>query len=313
MATSQNGWPAFTGWGQAGSTSNPAVPGTDIKIQGGLRSGDVAEVLLHFAAWFHANIETLRAGWCWGIDIRSIRGSSTTSNHQSGTAMDLNAPNHPLGSVGTFSSAQAAKIRAKLREYDGVIRWGGDYSGRKDEMHFEINVSSAAVAAVARRLSGSPAPATPSPKPSAPSTDRITTNTYRIQSGDTLGSIAKRSGTTVKQLAGWNGIPNPDDIPVGKLIRLQKEPVKAEPKTPGFPAGVQYFGPGGTTKSTSLKVWQAQYNRRGWVSAKDHLKVDGIYGPATARAAIVLQGRAGIARDQLIGPATWAAVWKEGI
>lgn len=168
MSSSQNGWPAFSGWGQDGSAT-AVVPGTSVKIQGGLRAGDVSTVLLDFAAWFHRNIEALDQRACWGIDIRTIRGSSATSNHQSGTAMDLNANRHPLGSQpgDNYSSSQIAAIRAKLRTYDGVIRWGGDYSGRKDPMHFEINASTSAVAAVARRIgTGTPAPTTPT----APST-----------------------------------------------------------------------------------------------------------------------------------------------
>lgn len=120
-----------------------------------LRRGDPGYLLAHFADWFDAHVEDIDAGQPddWGYAERPIRGSTTTlSNHASGTALDLNATRHPLGKRGTFTAAQAAAIRDQLRTYDGCIRWGGDYSGRPDEMHFEINRPAADVAAVARRL-----------------------------------------------------------------------------------------------------------------------------------------------------------------
>src|SRR5690606_34980535 len=43
-------------------------------------------------------------------------------------------------------------LRRILDDLGGVVRWGGDYSGRKDEMHFEINANAARVAQVARSL-----------------------------------------------------------------------------------------------------------------------------------------------------------------
>jgi hypothetical protein len=63
------------------------------------------------------------------------------SNHASGTAIDINATQWALGSDPHvyLTDAEIAKIRAKLLEYRGCIRWGGDYVGRLDPMHFEID------------------------------------------------------------------------------------------------------------------------------------------------------------------------------
>ncbi|MGB4795635.1 MAG: LysM peptidoglycan-binding domain-containing protein [Candidatus Saccharimonadales bacterium] len=44
--------------------------------------------------------------------------------------------------------------------------------------------------------------------------------TYTIQSGDTLGAIAKRYGTTVEVLADLNGITDPNRIYAGKTLKL---------------------------------------------------------------------------------------------
>lgn len=46
---------------------------------------------------------------------------------------------------------------------------------------------------------------------------------YRIRSGDTLSSIARRSGVTVQNLQRWNGIRNPNHIAVGQTLYLSED------------------------------------------------------------------------------------------
>lgn len=53
-----------------------------------------------------------------------------------------------------------------------------------------------------------------------PSNGQVTARYYTIQSGDTLGEIAARYGTTVNALMGLNGITNPDVIYAGQTIRV---------------------------------------------------------------------------------------------
>lgn len=151
MTTSQNGWAA---------SSNPKSIGVvsmhvgSVTFPQGVKSGDVLTVLQYVATQFNATVEKLRAGWCWGYDYKPIEGSTTISNHASGTAIDLNAPEHPMGSSGTFGTKAKAAIRKIINDCDDVVRWGGDYTGRKDEMHFEIIGNAAAVAKLAAKLSG---------------------------------------------------------------------------------------------------------------------------------------------------------------
>jgi peptidoglycan hydrolase-like protein with peptidoglycan-binding domain len=152
MAYSQNGYKAndrsLIATYRAGKAS--------VKIS--MRKGDVSSVLLHFINWFDKNIQPIRQKDTGGYVERTIIGSKTISNHASGTAVDLRWNDHPLGKSGTFTDAQEKKIQTQLKFYDGVLRWGGNYSGRKDEMHFEINKNLAAVSAVARKIKGTPAP-----------------------------------------------------------------------------------------------------------------------------------------------------------
>jgi hypothetical protein len=150
MPTSQNGWPASGDRAAIGVTNAFTVAG--VTFPGGVKAGDVAAVLGYVAGEFHRRVEQLVDGWCWGYAYRDVRGTTGLSNHASGTAIDVNAPNHPLGVRGTFTPTQAAEIRRIVAEVGGVVRWGGDYAGRVDEMHFEINANAAAVQAAAARM-----------------------------------------------------------------------------------------------------------------------------------------------------------------
>lgn len=142
--TSQNGWPVHL-------NQSKLVPLS--YVTGRVASGDVHAILAHFCAWFDKHVEPITKGHSWGYAYRAIRGqSSGYSNHASGTAIDLNAPKHPLGSSGTFTAAQAAAIRKQLERYDGALRWGGDYNGRKDEMHVEINCNAAKLRQVVKAM-----------------------------------------------------------------------------------------------------------------------------------------------------------------
>lgn len=140
---SQNGWEVAT----RRTIRTYTVPGTDQLLP--LREGDAATVLLYVAARFHREVEPLRTGWSWGYAVRNIRGSARSiSNHASGTAIDLNAPAHPLGSAAsrTFTPAKIAAVRRIVRDCGGAVRWGGDYTGRADAMHFELVANEADVA-----------------------------------------------------------------------------------------------------------------------------------------------------------------------
>jgi hypothetical protein len=116
-----------------------AIPGTSLKIR---CAEAVAPLIVGFCKEFNELIEPLDGGQLddWGYCFRMVRGTTTKlSNHSSGTAIDLNATKHPLGKVGTFPAEKVPMIRALARKYG--LFWGGDYQNRKDEMHFEINLS----------------------------------------------------------------------------------------------------------------------------------------------------------------------------
>lgn len=154
MATSQNGWPVL----QSGSPflHKWIVPGTNRHFY--LRGGSAGFLLMHYVLFHHEEIENISGGvWDeWGYAYRPIRGqSSGYSNHASGTAIDVNATRYPLSTV-HMAAWRMVKIRARLLIYTGCIRWGGDYSGRKDQMHFEINRPLGACESRAKKLMDTP-------------------------------------------------------------------------------------------------------------------------------------------------------------
>jgi D-alanyl-D-alanine carboxypeptidase len=147
MAISQNGFTALA----------KAPPGTlDKWVTGRVAGGDIAIVFDYLCTRFNAEVEKINKAWSWGWAPRPIRGSTVTSNHASGTAIDLNAPVHQLGKVNTFSAKQQTRIRAILKDLivdgDTVIRWGGDYKSRKDDMHFEIDAPVARIKKLADKI-----------------------------------------------------------------------------------------------------------------------------------------------------------------
>jgi hypothetical protein len=76
----------------------------------------------------------LNSGECWGYANRAITGTNTPSNHSWGLAVDLNAPHNPQ-SYQLVTDMPGWMVDLWRRR---GFRWGGDYAGRKDPMHFEF-------------------------------------------------------------------------------------------------------------------------------------------------------------------------------
>ena len=148
MEISYNGWPASKDRSEIGIKSY-TVPGTTVKLA---CAEKVAPLLIGFAEEFHKLIEPIDGSADdWGYCYRMVRGSTDKlSNHSSGTALDLNASKHPLGKAGTFTEGKVPMLQGLCRKYG--LKWGGDYLNRKDEMHFEIALDAAKVAALITKL-----------------------------------------------------------------------------------------------------------------------------------------------------------------
>ncbi len=185
MASSYNGYPVSADRAAIG-VKTFQVPGRgDVLLP--VRA-DIAPLFLEMARWWNT-WETLMVPGCWGYAYRDVRGSTGWSCHASGTAIDLNAPRHPLGSIGTLGLHRDAVI-AKARSLG--LRSGAEFDGRKDEMHVEAAVPLDQALDIVRRLQS------PAGPPATPPTGRPT-----IQKGST--------GDAVKLVQRWLGLP-PDGI-----------------------------------------------------------------------------------------------------
>ncbi|KUM31562.1 hypothetical protein AQ436_00020 [Arthrobacter sp. EpRS66] len=160
MALTRLGWDVL----EPGSNRLTNLPW----ITGKVRSGDAYTILNELGQRFNAEVETIRKDWSWGYAKRPVRGASVASEHSAGTSVDFNAPAHGLGLSGTFSAVQVKAIRRILADLDGAVRWGGDYAGRKDEMHFELQGGVNKLAKVAAKINGGTIKPVGSVKPSKP-------------------------------------------------------------------------------------------------------------------------------------------------
>jgi hypothetical protein len=149
MPNSQNGWPVVP---RSAVDEEPLI--RNVRVPNGMLKGDVAFIFRWLAERYDKRVEPIVAGQCWGWFVKTIEGSSTISNHASGTAIDINAPQNPMGSGTTKRSMTTAQINEchKLEdESDDVLRWGGDF-GRNDPMHWEIVGSRAACRAFVAKV-----------------------------------------------------------------------------------------------------------------------------------------------------------------
>lgn len=317
MAESYNGWLASPNPQDFGGLDNRVVPGTEVKLAPGVRAGDVATVLFYVAAQLHARVEPAGEG-CWGYNFRKNRNANNLSCHGSATAFDWDAPKHPNGRKNTFTPAQVAEIRAILKEVDGVVAWGGDFTGTKDEMHWEICGTPAQVAKVAQRLNGTYPPPLPKPKPKprpkpapapvpAPAPDY-----HEVPLGGVVGLGARGAQVTRDQRdlleSGFSiGSGAPDGYAGPGTVAGIKSAQQACGITVDGEMGNQtrtalHSVPAWATHST-LKV-QQRLNAYG-----NHLLCDGKSGPKTAAAIKDFQGKHGLSADGLVGPMTWTALY----
>lgn len=97
-----------------------------------LRKGAPLTILGAWLYWYDRNVEEIGTpvwGWSNTNDVAS-------SNHLSGTAVDVNAPKYPWGAR-VMPQERIAKIREGLRLFEGTVFWGADWS-RADEMHYQM-------------------------------------------------------------------------------------------------------------------------------------------------------------------------------
>ncbi|MGQ3385303.1 peptidoglycan-binding protein [Glutamicibacter sp. TV12E] len=194
MAISRNGWDVYTSSSNDKLTNFPWVTGR-------VRNGDHYTVLNYLADRYNKEVEKINRSSSWGYAYRAVRGASVVSEHATGTAVDFNAPEHPLGvsASRTFNATEIKAIRKIVKDLNGSVRWGGEWS-RPDGMHFELIGGNALMKKTADRIKAGKKPkpifTIPKPKPKdAPKepSNKATDQDLKIQQRLKAMGLYKRS------------------------------------------------------------------------------------------------------------------------
>jgi hypothetical protein len=210
---SENGWRMCN----RDECSLPISPGMTFIDTAPIRKGPPLVILSAWLKYYDTQIaEIVSPVWGW-----SATNDVPSSNHLSGTALDINAPQWPWGER-RMPAALKEKIRRGLALFEGTVFWGADWS-RADEMHFQMALREGDPrnAAFAAKLSdgylGLLAPgAGPTPTPQEddemPSAKEIAKAVWEYavgkpdggkeQAGLLLGWVDQHTGDTLDQLAG---------------------------------------------------------------------------------------------------------------
>ena len=128
----RNGYPVL-------ATSEEAVPLAFI-------TGRVAPFALGifeaFCTRFATEVEPIDPAQSWGYARRQVGDTTTWSEHAAGTAIDLNATDHPQHQT-TYPEAKRVALLMLLADFPR-IEWGGTWPAASlDEMHFELRQEAA--------------------------------------------------------------------------------------------------------------------------------------------------------------------------
>ena len=127
MPETPNGYPVL-------GSSADAVP---LRFITGRVAPFAREIFEAFCARFAAEVEPIDRAQSWGYARRPVAGTGTWSEHAAGTAIDLNATDHPQYRT-TYTPAKRQRLLLLLADFPR-IEWGGLWpAARLDEMHFEI-------------------------------------------------------------------------------------------------------------------------------------------------------------------------------
>lgn len=133
---------AHSSWGSGWPNCNGAAIDSGFTVSGTRFPGGVRHELVDLVAMlvqecknrgYRFGTDDDASYGCWGYSCRAISGTNSPSNHSWGLAVDINAPWNPYTSP--LVTDMPAWMPDLWNEYG--FRWGGDYSGDKDAMHYE--------------------------------------------------------------------------------------------------------------------------------------------------------------------------------
>ena len=126
---SENGWRMVNRDGCVVAGPSMGLPFTSTAP---IRRGPASTILVAWLAWYHRNVEPLTSPvWGW-----SATNTVPNSNHLSGTAVDINAPQYPWGYY-RMPAATREKVERGISLFEGTVYWGRRWN-KPDEMHYQL-------------------------------------------------------------------------------------------------------------------------------------------------------------------------------
>ncbi len=260
-------------------------------------------------------------------NCRKITGGSGYSLHAYGIAVDYNWNTNPYGSklITDMPAAMVAAIKGiKTKKGLNVFRWGGDYRRNKDAMHYEVIIGPADLKA---GIDWSTVPADPPNLNLAsswpvlhkgdrgPSVEKLHESLAKagFKELDRLGTFGTKTDLAVRayqesrklDVDGWVGLGTwtalLNDMP--KLGKDDPSPVKLETRSsvPKDRPTVRYKDESGAVQELQRRLTELHLNPG---------PIDGIFGSKTRAAVKEFQRAHRLAVDGIVGPKTWAELYK---
>ena len=241
--------PSNKGWGPGWPVSRLAdqVP---FKFITGRVHKDIHDLMYLLCEETERRGYRIRPEWSWGYSSRPIGNTTRPSFHSWGLAIDINAPVNPMKNPLT---TDMPSWMPEMWESYG-FRWGGNYRGTPDAMHYEFMGTPADAREMtkkARKEFDAPVAAKPPPEPIGQGVlenmERLSLSNERSPSGSRDGwkrcqSLLAAAGFPPART--FNSKGEPDGIPgsgtraaLGQFQRRARTGFNSSPATPDFIVG----------------------------------------------------------------------------
>lgn len=239
-----------------------------------------------------------------GYCSRSIRGSTSPSNHSWGLAVDINWDKNPMVKGRLVTDMPAAMVAVWKSLGFG---WGGDYTSRKDAMHFEFVGTPAQAAALTAALGKTPVGVRELP----PGPDGVPRPVLRRGAKGPSVTLLQQSLNAHGSNIGTDGIFGGGTL--GAVVAFQRScqltadgvvgaatwGALGAPAGQGAPRPLLRLG----ARGPSVTLLQQRLNAHG-----STLSTDGIFGKGTLDAVVAFQGASQLPADGIVGAKTWSAL-----
>ena len=200
---SYNGWPASP---SLKTRVIEPVVGVKLRIAD---NQNLADVFTYLVQQFHKRVDDVtkpHPADDWGFAFRpNVNDPNSLSNHASGTAIDLDATEHPNGvaTSRTFTPGQIAEVHEILEELEGTIRWGGDYTNTPDAMHFEVLRGPGSLRKVAKKIRKIQNPPKINKETRGTQVDRALRNLKKAKAHGKRKKLIDRATSVLEKIKPW--------------------------------------------------------------------------------------------------------------